>query len=37
VPEEGDTDGLIKKGYHNKFYQYYGIYRNVDAAIYDQL
>jgi hypothetical protein len=37
VPEEGDTDYLIKKGYHRKTYQYYGIYRNVDAPIYDQL
>ena len=37
VPEEGNTDYLIKKGFQRKFYQYYGIYRNVDAPIYDQL
>ncbi len=39
VPEENsdETDGLIKKGYNHKTYQYYGIYRVVDAAIYDQL
>ena len=37
IPEEGDTDGYIKKGMHRKTYQYYGIYRNVDGAVYDQL
>ena len=39
IPEEGseNTDAYIKKGFHRKTYQYYGIYRNVDAAIYDQL
>lgn len=37
IPEEGDTDVYLKKGYHSKTYQYYGIYRNTDAPIYDQL
>jgi len=38
-PEESadESEGLIKKGFKRKTYQYYGIYRNVDAAIYDQL
>lgn len=37
IPEEGDTDDYIKKGFRRKTYQYYGIYRVMDAAIYDQL
>ncbi len=37
IPEDTDTDVYIKKGYHHKTYQYYGISRNVDAPIYDQL
>ncbi|NDC40593.1 MAG: hypothetical protein EBZ77_03440 [Chitinophagia bacterium] len=37
VPEEGDTDEFYKKGFHKKTYQFYGIYRVTDAAIYDQL
>ena len=37
IPEDTDTDAYIKKGYRRKSYQYYGVARNVDAAIYDQL
>ncbi len=37
IPEDTDTDVYIKKGYHHKTYQYYGIQRNVDAPIYDEL
>ena len=37
IPEDTDTDVYIKKGFHKKTYQYYGIYRNTDAPIYDQL
>jgi hypothetical protein len=37
VPEDQDTDILIKKGYRRKTYQYFGIQRSVDAPIYDQL
>ncbi|MBS1783496.1 MAG: hypothetical protein JSS78_10555 [Bacteroidetes bacterium] len=37
VPEEGDTDSYIKKGYKHKTFQYFGIPRNVDAGIYNQL
>jgi hypothetical protein len=37
VPEEGNTDVLIKKGYTRKTFQYYGIKRASDVKIYDQL
>jgi hypothetical protein len=37
IPEDTDTDVYLKKGYHHKSYQYYGISRNTDAPIYDQL
>jgi len=37
IPEDSDTDVYLKKGYHHKTYQYYGVQRSVDAAIYDQL
>jgi hypothetical protein len=37
VPEEGNTDTYIKKGYKHKTFQYFGIPRNVDAPIYNQL
>ena len=37
IPEDVDTDVYLKKGYHRKTYQYYGVYRSVDAPIYDQL
>jgi len=37
IPEEGNTDAYFKKGYHHKTFQYYGILRNVDAPIYNQL
>jgi hypothetical protein len=37
ICDDIDTDIYLKKGYHHKTYQYYGVYRNVDAAIYDQL
>lgn len=37
IPEDADTDVYLKKGYRRKTYQYFGVYRNVDAPIYDQL
>jgi hypothetical protein len=37
IPDDVDTDPYIKKGYRHKTYQYYGVYRSVDAPIYDQL
>lgn len=37
IPEDGDTDAYLKKGYRKKTYQYFGIPRNSDAAIYNQL
>ena len=37
IPEDTDTDVYLKKGYRHKTYQYFGIQRNVDAPIYDQL
>ena len=37
IPEDTDTDTYLKKGYHKKTYQYYGVLRKDDAAIYDQL
>jgi len=37
IPEEGDTDAYFKKGYTHKTFQFYGIPRNVDAPIYNQL
>jgi len=37
VPEQGDTDAYIKKGYHHKTFQYFGIARGDDATIYNQL
>jgi len=37
IPEDIDTDVYLKKGYHHKTYQYYGVLRSVDAPIYDQL
>lgn len=37
VPEEGNTDVYIKKSYKRKTYQFYGIARSADAAVYDQL
>lgn len=39
IPEDftTDTDVYIKKGYRRKTYQYFGVGRNVDAPIYDQL
>lgn len=37
IPEEGDTDAYIKKGYRRKSFQFFGIARSVDAAIYEQL
>lgn len=37
VADDIDTDVYIKKGYRHKTFQYYGVYRNVDAPIYDQL
>ena len=37
IAEEGNTDAYIKKGYHHKTFQFFGIARSVDAAIYNQL
>lgn len=37
LPEEGNTDLFFKKGYRHKTFQFYGIPRNVDAPIYNQL
>lgn len=41
IPEEvkpdSDTDIYLKKGYRRKTYQYFGVNRNVDAPVYDQL
>ena len=37
VPEEGNTDAYVKKGYKRKTFQFFGIVREVDAAVYDQL
>jgi len=37
VPDEGDTDVYVKKGFHHKTFQYFGIARATDAKIYDQL
>lgn len=39
IPEEFsyDTDIYYKKGYRRKTFQYFGVARNVDAPIYDQL
>jgi len=39
IPEDYnfDTDIYIKKGYKRKTYQYFGVSRNVDAPVYDQL
>lgn len=39
IPEDYnmDTDTYLKKGYRRKTYQYFGVSRNVDAPIYDQL
>ena len=37
VPEEGDTDAYVKKGYRHKTFQFFGIPRSIDAPIYNQL
>jgi hypothetical protein len=37
IPEEGNTDAYIKKGFRRKTFQYYGIMRSTDVQIYDQL
>jgi hypothetical protein len=37
IPEVGDTDAYIKKGYEHKSFQYFGIARDTDAAIFNQL
>lgn len=37
IADDIDTDIYIKKGYRHKTFQYYGVSRNVDAPIYDQL
>jgi len=37
VPEEGNTDAYIKKGYKRKTFQFFAISRGVDAVVYDQL
>lgn len=37
IAEEGNTDAYIKKGYHRKTFQFFGIVRSVDAPVYNQL
>ena len=37
LPEEGNTDLFFKKGYRHKTFQFYGIPRDIDAPIYNQL
>jgi len=37
VPEEGNTDAYLKKGYKRKTFQFYGIPRSTDVKIYNQL
>lgn len=37
IPDEGNTDAYIKKNYKRKTFQYFGIAREVDAAVYNQL
>jgi hypothetical protein len=37
IPDDGHTDAYLKKGYRHKTFQYFGIPRNTDAAIYNQL
>ncbi len=37
IPEDGSTDHYFRKGYHRKTFQYFGIARNADAAVYNQL
>ncbi len=37
IPEEGNTDAYIKKGYKRKTFQFFGINREVDAPVYNQL
>jgi len=37
IADDGDTDAYLKKGYRHKTFQYFGIARNLDAPIYNQL
>ena len=37
IPDEGDTDAYLKKGFRHKTFQYFGIARSIDAEIYNQL
>lgn len=37
IPEEGDTDAYLKKGYRHKTFQYFGIVRAADVKIFNQL
>ncbi len=39
IPEDYsfDSDIFLKKGYRRKTFQYFGVMRNVDAPVYDQL
>lgn len=37
IPEEGDTDAYVKKGYKRKTFQYFGIARSTDVEVYGQL
>lgn len=37
IADEGNTDAYIKKGYHRKTFQFFGIVRSVDVEIYNQL
>jgi hypothetical protein len=37
IAEEGNTDAYLKKNYRRKTFQFFGIARSVDAAVYNQL
>lgn len=37
IADDGNTDAYLKKGYRHKTFQYFGIARNIDAPIYNQL
>ncbi|MBL7719172.1 MAG: hypothetical protein JNL72_10090 [Flavipsychrobacter sp.] len=37
IADDTDTDVYLKKGFRNKTFQYFGIVRNTDAYIYNQL
>ena len=37
IADEGDTEAYLKKGYHHKTFQFFGIPRSVDVKVYNQL